>query len=92
MEVTWAKLKGGYGRRYEPTGVKGYGEAFFTGFPQSGIPGEVSHFGRTSESVLEDGPHIPHAGDLAPLEEDSDRSGADEDLGDMMTFRSGCRR
>ena len=86
MEFLWAKLKCGYGQRYESTGVREYVEAFIAGFRQSGISRVLSHCDRVSESLFRAAPKIRLGGDMDPLDEDAGRSDADEDLGDMPDF------
>ena len=86
MEFLWAQLKGGYGQRYESTGVKEYVEAFFDGFCQSELSRVVSHCDRAAECLLGEEPQILLEDDMAPLDEDPDLSDDGADLGDMPDF------
>ena len=86
MEFLRAQLKGGYGQIYGSTGVRGYVAAFFAGFCRSGLSRVVSHCDRDAEILLGAAPKILLEEDMAPLDEDADRSDADEDLGDMPDF------
>ena len=86
MELVWARLKGGYDREYEATGVRNYVEKFFEGVSDSDLAAIVRHCDQEARDVASGETAIVLDDDMAPDVGDAEFPLSGEEDGEMPDF------
>ena len=88
MEFVWARMKSGYGTRYEEGGAREYISAFFNSIEDADLSRIVAHCDRTAESMVAQETPMFLDDDLAPEGDAEDDPEWEEggDVGEMPDF------
>ena len=82
MDLVWARLKGGYDRAYEATGVRNHAETFPKGASEADITAIVRHCGQEARDIAGGETSVVLDDDI----EDAEFQLDGEEFGEMSDF------
>ena len=86
MELVWERLKGGYDRAYEATGVRNHVEASCDGVSDADLTAIVRHCDQAARDIADGKTSIVLDDDMAPEVEAAEFPLSGEENGEMPDF------